>query len=136
VIIELTHPEQLSRADYLSLDATFSIVPEDGKARKFSGFIERFSTIQTRNDYVKYEIALKSHIGRLATVTRNRILQHASTPDILAEILRGHGMREHQFSFRLRRQYLKHAFRMQQGMSDAVGEEQTLLDNGDDEEIV
>ncbi|MEW9580637.1 DUF2345 domain-containing protein [Paraburkholderia sp. DGU8] len=120
VIIDVTHPEQLSRADYLNLDATFSIVPKDGKARKFSGFIERFSTIQTTNDYVKYEIVLKSHIGRLAAVTRNRIFQHASTPDILAEILRSHGMREHQFSFRLRRPYPQHAFRMQHGMSDAA----------------
>jgi type VI secretion system secreted protein VgrG len=120
VIIEVTHPEQLSRADFLNLDATFSIVPEEGKPRKFSGFIERFSTIQTTNDYVKHEIVLKSHIGRLAAVTRDRIFQHASTPDILAEILRGHGMREHQFSFRLRRQYPKHAFRMQHGMSDAA----------------
>jgi type VI secretion system secreted protein VgrG len=120
VVIEVTHPEQLSRADYLNLDATFSIVPDDGKPRKLSGFIERFSTIQTTNDYVKYQIVLKSHVGRLAAVTRNKVFQHASTPDILAAILRGHGMREHQFSFRLRHQYVKHDFRMQHGMSDAA----------------
>ncbi|WP_153101722.1 type VI secretion system Vgr family protein [Paraburkholderia hayleyella] len=120
VIVEVTHPEQLPRTDYLNLDATFSIVSEDGQPRKFSGFIERFSTIQTTSDYVKYQIVLKSHVGRLAAVTRNRIFQHASTPGILAEILRGHGMREHQFSFRLRRQYPTHAFRMQHGMSDAA----------------
>ncbi len=118
VRIELTHPKQLARTDYLNLDACFSIVADGGAAKKFSGYIERFSTAQTTKDFTKYEIVLKSHIGRLAAVTRHRIFQHASTPDILAEIMRGHGMREHQFSFQLRRQYPKHRFRMQHGMTD------------------
>ena len=118
VRIVLTHPQQLARSEYLSRDASFVIVPDDGPPRKFSGFIVRFSTIQNTRDYVKYEVVLKSHFGRLAAVTRNRIFQHGSTPEILAEMLRGHGMLEHQFSFRLRRQYPKHAFRMQHGMSD------------------
>jgi type VI secretion system secreted protein VgrG len=41
VTIELTHPQQLARADYLNRDAVFSIVAEDGAVRKFSGYIER-----------------------------------------------------------------------------------------------
>ncbi|MGF6767326.1 type VI secretion system secreted protein VgrG [Paraburkholderia sp. GAS33] len=118
VRIVLTHPQQLARSEYLSRDASFVIVLDDGPPRKFSGFIARFSTIQNTKDYVKYEVVLQSHFGRLAAVTRNRIFQHGSTPEILAEMLRGHGMLEHQFSFRLRRQYPKHAFRMQHGMSD------------------
>ena len=48
--IELTHPEQLARADYLNLDAVFSIVADDGTVRKFSGYIERFSTVQTTKE--------------------------------------------------------------------------------------
>jgi type VI secretion system secreted protein VgrG len=118
VHIELTHPQQLARADYLNRDASFVIVPNDGPPRKFSGFIERFSTVQITKDYVKYKVVLKSHLARLAAVTRRKIFQHSSTPDILAAILRGHGLREHQFSFRLRGQYPKHLFRMQHGMSD------------------
>jgi type VI secretion system secreted protein VgrG len=118
VRIELTHPLQLARADYLNLDATFTIVPDDGPPRKFSGFISRFSTVQTTKDYTKYEIVLRSHFARLEAVTRNKIFQHLSTPDIIAAILRSHGLREHQFRFRLRGQYLKHLFRMQYGMSD------------------
>jgi type VI secretion system secreted protein VgrG len=118
VRIVLTHPLQLSRSEYLSRDATFSIVPGDGSVRKFSGFIRRFSTIQTMKDYVKYEVVLKSHCARLKAVTRNRIFQHATTPDILAAGLRAHGLRDHQFQFHLRRSYPQHAFRMQYGMTD------------------
>ena len=118
VRIELTHPQQLARADYLNVDATFSIVPDDGATRKFSGFIARFSTIQTTRDYVKYQVVLRSHFARLEAVTRRKIFQHASTPDIIAAVLCGHGLREHQFSFRLRGQYRKHLFRMQHQMSD------------------
>ncbi|MFM0492195.1 type VI secretion system Vgr family protein, partial [Paraburkholderia graminis] len=105
-------------ADYLNVDATFSIVPDDGATRKFSGFIARFSTIQTTRDYVKYQVVLRSHFARLEAVTRRKIFQHASTPDIIAAVLCGHGLREHQFSFRLRGQYRKHLFRMQHQMSD------------------
>ncbi len=118
VRIELTHPLQLARADYLNLDATFTIVPDDGLPRKFSGFIARFSTVQTTKDYTKYEVVLRSHFARLEAVTRNKIFQHLSTPDIIAAILRSHGLREHQFRFRLRGQYPKHLFRMQYRMTD------------------
>jgi type VI secretion system secreted protein VgrG len=118
VRIELTHPQQLPRTDYLNRDAFFSIVADDGHVRRFSGFIARFSTVQTTKDFFKYEIGLKSQLARLKAVTRNRIFQHATTPDILKATLQGHGMRDHQFRFRLRRSYPQHTFRMQHGMTD------------------
>jgi type VI secretion system secreted protein VgrG len=118
VQIELTHPQQLARADYLNRDAVFSIVAGDGTVRRFSGFIERFSTVQTTKDFRRYAITLKSHLGRLEAVTNTGTYQHQSTPDILAAIMRRHGLKDHQFSFRLRRQYPKHLFRMQYRMTD------------------
>jgi type VI secretion system secreted protein VgrG len=118
VLIEVTHPQQLARADYLSRDAVFSIVAEDGTVRTFSGFIARFSTVQTTKDFTKYEVVLKSHFARLEAVTNTGIYQHLSTPDIIAAVLRRHGLRDHQFSFRLRGQYRKHLFRMQYRMTD------------------
>jgi type VI secretion system secreted protein VgrG len=118
VHIELTHPQKLLRADFLSRDAVFSIAAEDGTVRRFSGFIERFSTVQTTHDFTKYEVVLQSHLARLKAVTRNKIFQHATTPDILAACLRAHGLRDHQSSFRLRRSYPQQAFRMQYGMTD------------------
>ncbi|HEY1612057.1 MAG TPA: contractile injection system protein, VgrG/Pvc8 family, partial [Paraburkholderia sp.] len=93
VRIVLTHPLQLARADYLNRDAAFTIVPADGPPRKFSGYIERFSSIQTTHDFTKYEVVLKSHFGRLAAVTRSRIFLHMSTPEIIAEVIRGHDVR-------------------------------------------
>jgi type VI secretion system secreted protein VgrG len=118
VHIELTHPQQLPRADYLNRDAVFSIVADDGSVRKFSGFIARFSTVQTTKDYTKYEVVLKSHFARLEAVTNTGIYQHLSTPDIIAAVLRRHGLRDHQFRFRLRGQYPRHLFRMQYRMTD------------------
>ncbi|RAR64885.1 late control gene D protein (GPD), partial [Paraburkholderia unamae] len=88
VQIELTHPQQLLRADFLSRDAVFSIKADDGTTRRFSGFIERFSTVQTTKDFTKYQIVLKSHFGRLEAVMNTGNYQHQSTPDILAAILR------------------------------------------------
>jgi type VI secretion system secreted protein VgrG len=116
--IVLTHPLQLARADYLNRDAAFTIVPDGGMPRKFSGYIERFSTIQTTNDFTKYEVVLKSHFGRLAAVMRSRIFQHMSTPEIIAEVIRGHDVRDYLVRFRLRRRYPQHLFRMQHGMTD------------------
>ncbi|RAR65833.1 type VI secretion system secreted protein VgrG [Paraburkholderia unamae] len=118
VHIELTHPQQLLRADFLSRDAVFSIKADDGTMRRISGFIERFSTLQTTKDFTRYEVVLKSHFGRLEAVMNTGNYQHQSTPDILAAILRRHGLRDHQFRFRLRRQYPKHLFRMQHHMTD------------------
>ncbi|MEX3931703.1 type VI secretion system Vgr family protein [Paraburkholderia phymatum] len=118
VCIVLTHPHGLARADYLNRDATFSIVPDDGAPRKFSGFLARFSTIQTTKDFTKYELVLKSHFGRLDAVTTSCIYQHQSTPQIIEAILRRHGMAGHQFAFRPRRQYPQHRFRFQYKVDD------------------
>jgi type VI secretion system secreted protein VgrG len=118
VRIVLTHPLQLPRANYLNREASSSIVADDGVVRMFSGFIARFSTVQTTKDYSKYEIVLKSHFARLEAVTNTGIYQHLNTPDIIAAVLRRHGLRDHQLRFRLRGQYRKHLFRMQYRMTD------------------
>lgn len=118
VRIELTHPQQLARSDYLSRDATFSIVPDDGAPRKFSGFIERFSTIQTTKDFTKYRIVLKSHFGRLQAVTNTQVFQQLTTPQIIQKIVCGHGIPDHLVSLRLRRQYPVQLWRFQYRMTD------------------
>ncbi|MFM0147917.1 contractile injection system protein, VgrG/Pvc8 family, partial [Paraburkholderia sp. RL18-085-BIA-A] len=92
VRIELTHPLQLARADYLNLDACFPVVADDGAVKKFSGYIERFSTVQNTKDYVRYEIVLKSHFGRLQAVTNTEVYQHLTIPQIIQKILRRHGI--------------------------------------------
>jgi len=91
VRIELTHPQQLARTDHLNLDACFSVVADDGAVKKFSGYIERFSTVQTTKDYIRYEIVLKPHFGRLQAVTNTEVYQHLTIPQIIQKILRRQG---------------------------------------------
>ena len=118
VHVVLTHPLQLPRADYLNRDAVFSITPDDGALRKFSGFIERFSTLQTTKDFVKYEIVLRSHLARLQSVTNTQSFQHLTTPQILMKLLRNHDIPDHLISFRLRGEYKTHLWRLQHQMTD------------------
>ncbi len=118
VRIELTHPQQLARAEYLSQDACFSVVADNGAVKKFSGYIERFSIIQTTKDYIRYEIVLKSPLGRLQAVTNTQVYQHLTIPQIIQKILVRHGIRDHQVSFRLRGQYPVHPWRFQYQMTD------------------
>ena len=118
VMIEATHPESLPREDYLNLDAVFTITAEDGSVKKFSGYLERFSAVQTTHDFTKHQFVLKSHFGRLAAVTTTRTYQHQSAPDIIRAVLRRHGIPDHLISLRLRRQYPVHAWRFQHQMTD------------------
>ncbi|QBR03575.1 type VI secretion system tip protein VgrG [Paraburkholderia pallida] len=118
VMIEATHPDQLPRADYLNLDAVFVITAEDGSVKKFSGYLERVSAIQTTNDFTRHQFVLKSHFGRLAAVTTTEVYQHISAPDIIRAVLRRHGIPDHLMAFRLRRQYPVHAWRFQHQMTD------------------
>ncbi len=116
--VELTHPQQLARTEYLNRDAIFRIVSDDGLTRAFSGYIERFSTVQTTKDYTKYQVVLKSHFARLQAGTNTQVFQHLTIPQIIQKILRTHGIREHQMLFRLRGSYPKVLWRFQYQMSD------------------
>jgi uncharacterized protein involved in type VI secretion and phage assembly len=91
VSIVLTHPLRLPHTDYLNRDATFSIMPDDGVPRKFSRYIERFLTIQTTKGFVRYQLVLKSHFGRLQGVMNTQTFQHLTTPQIFQKILRRQG---------------------------------------------
>ncbi|WP_321956421.1 type VI secretion system Vgr family protein [Paraburkholderia bannensis] len=118
VTIEATHPESLPRADYLNLDAVFTITAEDGSMKKFSGYLERVSAIQKTRDLTKHQFVLKSHFGRLAAVTTTQTYQRQSAPDIIRAVLHRHGIPDHLIALRLRRQYPVHAWRFQHQMTD------------------
>jgi type VI secretion system secreted protein VgrG len=118
VTIRLTHPIRLTRTDYLGKDATFSIVPEDIDGRRFAGWITSFTELKTTRDFTSYEFVLEAHFSKLARVHASRIYQHVTAPEIIEQVLKRHGLRGHQYSFRLRRQYPQHAFRMQYEMDD------------------
>ncbi|WP_301288212.1 type VI secretion system Vgr family protein [Ralstonia chuxiongensis] len=120
ITIELTHPDELVRADYLGKDATFSIDSDDGREpRKFSGCITGFSKLKATADFTAYQIVVEAHVARLRIVRNTRIFQHKTGPEIIEAILRRHGFKGHQFRFKLRREtYRTHAFRFQYNCSD------------------
>lgn len=120
ITIELTHPDALLRADYLGRDATFSIDSDDGREpRKFSGCITGFSKLKTTADFTAYQLVVEAHVARLRITRASRIYQHKTGPAIIEAILRRHGFKGHQFSFKLRRDtYPTHAFRFQYQCSD------------------
>ncbi|ANB77395.1 type IV secretion protein Rhs [Paraburkholderia phytofirmans OLGA172] len=118
ITIVLTHPDSLSRSDYLGKDAVFSIAPDEAVLRKFCGCITRFSKTKKTKDFSRYEIVVEAHLARLNMTRASRIYQHQTAPQIIEAILRRHGFEGHQFTFRLRRQYPQHAFRMQYQTAD------------------
>ncbi|CAJ0704819.1 type VI secretion system Vgr family protein [Ralstonia holmesii] len=120
ITIELTHPDELVRADYLGKDATFSIDSNDGREpRKFSGCITGFSKLKATADFTAYQIVVEAHVARLRIVRNTRIFQHKTGPEIIEAILRRHGFKGHQFRFKLRREsYRTHALRFQYNCSD------------------
>lgn len=98
----VSHPRAISRRDYLNQDASFSLTADDGTTRKWSGFISSFSKIKTTNDFVSYEIVVKSHLARLQGIRDTKIYQHKTIPQILEAILVRHKFKPHQYLFRLR----------------------------------
>ena len=118
ITVDLTHPDALSRKDYLNKDATFTLAAENGEARRFSGYIDTFSKLKTTKDLCTYRFVLRAHVARLRITRASRIFQQNTGPQIIEAILRRHGFRGHQFVFRLRRNYPEHAFRLQYQCSD------------------
>jgi type VI secretion system secreted protein VgrG len=119
VTIQLTHALDLNRADYLGKEATFLIDPADGtEPRKFAGCILHFSKTRQTDDFCGYEIVVEPLIARLRLTRASRIYQHKTAPQIIEAILRRHGLKGHQFAFRIRRKYPQHRFRFQYQMSD------------------
>ncbi|CAJ0818165.1 type VI secretion system Vgr family protein [Ralstonia flaminis] len=119
VTIEVTHEDELLRADYLGRDAIFTIDAADSaEPRTFSGCITRFSKLKTTADFNRYQLVVEAHIARLSLTRTSRIFQHQSAPQIIEAILRRHGFKGHQFQFELRRQYPQHAFRFQYQIAD------------------
>jgi type VI secretion system secreted protein VgrG len=118
ITIRVTHRLELPRADYLGRNARFSIVPDIGEGRTFDGWITAFAKLSASRDESTYEISLEAHLSRLARTHTSRVFQHATPPTIIAQVLRRHGFKGHQFSFTLRRKYQEHALRFQYQMND------------------
>jgi type VI secretion system secreted protein VgrG len=119
VTIEVTHPEQLSRADYLGRDGHFTITAEDSsEPRIYRGIVVSVKRIKKTKDYFLYTFVIEPQIARLRLVHASRVFQHQSAPQIIESILLRDKFMDHQFVFKLRRDYPVHDFRLQYQMSD------------------
>jgi len=119
IVIELTHPDVLTRGDYLGREAVFTIDPLDStEPRKFSGCITRFSQVKTTKDFSAYRIVVEPYIARMKLTRASRIYQNRTAPEIIEAVLRRHDLRGHQFRFQLRRKYPTHQFRFQYQVDD------------------
>ncbi len=119
VTIQLTHPLELDRSQYLGRDATLRIDAADGtEPRKFAGRITGFAKTRQTHDFCAYEMVVEPLVALLRLTHASRIYQHKTAPEIIEAILRRHDLKGHQFAFKTRRQYPQHKFRFQYQMSD------------------
>ncbi len=119
ITIEFTHSELLSRVDYLGRDGHFTITAEDSaEPRIYCGIVVSFRRIKKTQGVFCYAIVVASQMTRLALLHRCRVYQHQSGPEIIESILLRGEFKDQQFSFKLRREYPVHAFRLQYQMSD------------------
>jgi type VI secretion system secreted protein VgrG len=119
IVVEVTHPEQLARADFLGRDAHFTINAEDSSdPRIYTGILVSLIRTKKTKDAFHYTFVIKSQIARLGLVHASRVFQHQSAPQIIESILLRDKFMDHQFVFKLRRDYPIHDFRLQYQMSD------------------
>ena len=129
IVVQLTHPLELSRADYLGKEASFNITPSTIDAlaghvdspqegRTFSGCITHFNKSKQTHDFHSYEIVIEPLVARLRLTQSSRVFQKKTAPQIIEAILRRHDFNGNQFLFKTRRIYPEHAFRLQYQLSD------------------
>ncbi|WP_197034956.1 type VI secretion system Vgr family protein [Herbaspirillum sp. RV1423] len=129
ITIQLTHPQELHRADYLGKDASFTITPsvidaltgyanDAPEGRTFAGCITQFNKRKQTADFHSYEFVIEPLVARLRLTHASRIYQKKTAPKIIEAILRKHDFNGNQFQFKTRRTYPEHAFRLQYQMSD------------------
>ncbi len=129
ITIELTHPQELNRSDYLGTEASFNITPSvvdalfgnanDAPAgRTFAGCITHFNKLKQTLDFHSYEFVIEPLVARLRLTHASRVFQKQTAPQIIEAILRRHDFNGNQFQFKTRRTYPEHAFRLQYQLSD------------------
>ncbi|WP_157766739.1 type VI secretion system Vgr family protein, partial [Caballeronia sordidicola] len=115
--IVATHPIKFKRDVILGHQARFTMALPGATPRVWGGRITHFTHTKTTKDINNFEIVIEAHIGCLNPHT-TRTYQHKTARQIISEILVNNGLRDHQFEFKLRREYPVHAFRFQYRTGD------------------
>lgn len=100
--IDFTTPQgNIAPEDVLMKYATLRM--RSGKA--VHGIITRLEWISTTADQSHYQLVLSSRLALLKRTRQCRIFQNLSVPEVVEQVLRGHGLEGPDFDFRLERAY-------------------------------
>ena len=100
--IEFTTPQaNISPEQVLMKYASFRM--RSGKV--VHGIITRLEWLSTTADQSHYQVALSSRLALLEHTRQCRLFQNQSVPEVVEQVLRGHGMEGPDFEFRLERTY-------------------------------
>jgi len=100
--IDFTTPQaDITPEQVLMKHATLHM--RSGKA--VHGIITRLAWIATTADQSHYQVVLSSRLALLRRTRQCRLFQNQSVPEVVEQVLRGHGLEGADFDFRLERTY-------------------------------
>ncbi|WP_395300290.1 type VI secretion system tip protein VgrG [Enterobacter sp. ECC-175] len=100
--IEFTTPQgNLVPEDVLMKYASFRM--RSGKT--VHGMVTRLEWLSTTADQSRYRLTLRSRLALLEHTRQCRVFQNQSVPEVVEQVLRGHGLEGPDFAFRLERTY-------------------------------
>ncbi|HHR4013890.1 TPA: type VI secretion system Vgr family protein, partial [Salmonella enterica] len=100
--IEFTTPQKgITREDAMLKYATLSML----SGRVVQGIITGFEVLKEAVDQTHFAVTLSSRLALLAHTRRCAVWQNVSVPELVAQVLRSHGLEGADFEFRLERTY-------------------------------
>jgi type VI secretion system secreted protein VgrG len=103
-------------AAILRTAARVTVRGSDGEARFFSGIVNRFTQLGSRDDLFSYALELVPWLWFLTLTRQSRIFQNTSVLGIIEEIFRGHGFAD--YELRTRRSYPEREYVVQYRETD------------------
>lgn len=90
----------------------------DDQGHGIHGLIYRVAQGDSGRRLTRYQISLAPHLSYLAHSSHQRIFQHKTVPQIVAQVLVGQGLQSDQFEFRLSGTYPEREYCVQFGETD------------------
>ncbi|MCF5825309.1 type VI secretion system tip protein TssI/VgrG [Pseudomonas syringae] len=121
LVSERASLEQVSERASLDLEsllgqpAFLQFAPDGGGIH---GLIDRIAEGDSGTRLTHYTITLRPHLARLGHRTNQRIFQHKTVPQIIAQVLEDHRLTENAYRFQLGAPYPEREYCVQYGESD------------------
>lgn len=116
--------ELVSRSSNLSLnsclgsEATLEVYDDSGGVRFINGVIMQMEQLHTANTFTHYSCILVPRFWFLSETQNHKIFQNKTVPQIIEEVLHGHGFSDESYSFHLAYKYPKREYCVQYAESD------------------